>query len=208
MYQPNLRDLKMKKNVLYMLALLAAFGASQASATVLTEDFNAPFPNWESGWLGTNSNLQNVYGVGAGRGNNPDGLWVSDGNNNDNIAHITFNTAFGSTISNFSIDVTSWVQPAVFTAFDKDGNTLISAAITSYGGALSNPGSYQTIVFSSLNGVSGFDITGGQIEGNTGIDNVVVNAGATRQVPEPAALALLGIGLAGLGATRRRKLPA
>lgn len=54
-------------------AALALF-AVPASAATLTEDFEALFPAWEAGWFGMNSNAENCYGAGAGRGNNPDGL--------------------------------------------------------------------------------------------------------------------------------------
>lgn len=190
----------MKKIFLAFLFL----SSSNAMAIVLTEDFEDAFPAWESGWLGTNSNLQNVYGVGQGRGNNPDGLWIADGLNNGSIAEITFNPLFGSTITDFTIDTTTWVSTALFEAFDMLGNTLVSTAITSMYGGYTDPGSYQTISFSTANGLSGFSITGGWIEGNTSIDNVVVTTGV-QNVPEPAILALLGLGLAGIGFSRKRK---
>lgn len=192
----------MHKKLRSLLALLTIMSAGQANAAIFIEDFEAAFPAWESGWLGTNSNLQNFYGIGGGRGNNPDGLWIQDGLNLTNSTEISFNTGFGSAITSFSIDVTSWASGLVFNAYDMGGVSLIGTAITSYAGAYSNPGSYQTIAFSSSNGVSRFEIIGSQIEGNTSIDNVVVSTG---QVPEPASLALLGIGLAGL-AMRRRKI--
>jgi hypothetical protein len=52
--------------------------------------------------------------------------------------------------------------------------------------------------------MSGFSILGGAVEGNTSIDNVVVNVGGSA-VPEPASLGLLALGAAGLAAARRKK---
>lgn len=189
------------KKLLLPLAL-AFLAANSATAAVLTEDFEASFPTWEAGWLGQNSNLQNVYGVGQGRGNNPDGLWIADGLNNGANAQITFNNAFGASITSFSIDVTTWINNAVFTAYDMSNNVLNSTLITSMYGGYSNPGSYQTISFNSVNGVSGFSIVGSHVEGNTSIDNIVVNTGSVH-VPEPAPLALFGLGLLGLALSRK-----
>lgn len=189
----------MKSKLFAALAgLILASG--QAQAATFTEDFEGTFPAWESGWLGTNSNLTNYYGKGQDRGNNPDGLWLSDGDNGDFVANITFAPTFGSQIAGFSIDTTTWVPGALFEAFDMSGNQLVSTAITTLSGALSDPGSYQRISFSSTNGVSGFRITGGVIEGNTAIDNVVVST----SVPEPTSLALLAVGLAAVVGVKRR----
>lgn len=192
----------MLKKLMFILSLVL-YSSTSFGGVIYTEDFEDPFPVWESNWLGTYSNIQNVYGVGADRGNNPDGLWIADGLGNGSAAEITFDLAFGSTITNFSIDVTSWIQTAVFEAFDVSGNIIHSIAITSFAGGYSDPGSYQTISFSSVNGLGGFNITGGSIEGNTSIDNVIATTGAVN-VSEPTSIAVLGLGLLGF-ALRRKK---
>lgn len=57
----------------------------------------------------------------------------------------------------------------------------------------------------ALTGLDSFRISGGALDrGYIAIDNINYSQGATA-VPEPASIALLGVALAGLGATRRKK---
>jgi len=190
---------------LVLLACPFCFGG------VLIEDFEAPFPAWESGWLGVNSNLQNYYVVSgssnpSNRGNNPDGLWMDDGDGiyGTSTSTITFNPAFALTLTSFDIDVAGWA-PALLEIFDASNQNLLSVQIALTQGAWVDPGVYAHYGVTSSNGIGGFRLipTGGtQIEGNTGIDNVTVNQG-TAPVPEPATWVLLGASLAGLGLMRR-----
>ena len=87
------------KSTLFAALAGLILASGQAQAATFTEDFEGTFPAWESGWLGTHSNLTNVYGKGQDRGNNPDGLWLSDGDNGDFVANITFAPTFGSQIA-------------------------------------------------------------------------------------------------------------
>ena len=169
-----------------------------ANAGLLTENFDGAFPEWESNWLGANSNLQNFYGVGQGRGNNPDGLWIEDGlSNGVNIAEITFNSVFGITITDFSIDTKAYGSGTLFEAFDMLGNSIISTTLTSNG-------QYHNISFSTTNGLSIFKYSNAYIEGNTSIDNVTVTTGNV-SVPEPTSLAIFALGIIGLASRRFKK---
>ena len=183
-----------------------------AAAGVLTEDFNADFPAWESGYLGLNSNLVNYY-VTQGfpddhRGNNPDGLWVADSTTeNEGNVVITFTPSFAATLTSLSIDIAEYTN-AQFEIFDAAGQTLRTFPLPAFGDAFDNPGVYSNFSVTSTTGIGGFRFLGEDIEGNTSIDNVVVNqTQAENSVPEPAALGLIGAGLlvlAGIGKARVR----
>lgn len=183
--------------------------SSSAMATVMTEDFEGDFPSWENEWLGTNSNLQNYYGVGAGRGNNPDGLWIDDGDGVQgiDIVEIIFDTSFGATLSTFAIDIATHISGLSIQVFDISGLSIFNSSVARTSGATQEPGIYDSFFVSSSNGISGFSLftTGGQIEGNTGIDNVSVTTGAA-SIPEPVSFALLAFGLVGIGVFREKKI--
>jgi len=193
-------------NILKTLPLVAALlGASilPASAITYTEDFEGAFPAWESGWLGANSNLQNYYGVGLGRGNNPDGLWIQDGLNLSNSTSITFGNAFGLSLSSLSFDVATWVSLNI-EIFDSSGTTLASWNMLPNYGGLTDPGTYQTFTATSTTGIGGFRFIGSGIEGNTSIDNVVASSGG-QAVPDSSSTTLmLSVGIVAIAAFRRR----
>jgi hypothetical protein len=167
------------------------------SAATLVEDFSDPFPQWESDWLGINSNIQNVYGAGSTTG--ADFLWITDGDGITGLGEavqINFNATFGASLTSFSMDIDTNVDTSI-EIYDASGSTLLSSDLVT-------TGSYQNVYVVSSNGISGFSLSSSsQIEGNTAIDNVIVN---TSVVPVPAAVWLFGSGLIGLiGIARRKK---
>lgn len=187
-------------------ALGAAAMSSGANAAVLTEDFEAAFPTWESGWFGVNSTARGCYGAGADRGNNPDGLWIaSDASGICDAQPVTvnFTAPFAESLSSFSLDVASFIS-STLTIFDKNGATLLSTAVTPTFGGTQDPGVYVRYGTTSSNGIGGFSFSGGA-NGNISIDNVQAITGAAPAVPEPATWALMisGFGLAGAAARRR-----
>jgi hypothetical protein len=200
--------------VVAMSFVLALVGG--ANASILTEDFEATFPAWESGYLGTNTNLENYYTFNSSfgnthRGNNPDGLWLDDGDGAyfGDVVQISFSPAFAATLTSLALDVAGFV-PATIEIFDASGATLLSTPLTLTFGAFTDPGIYANYSASSSNGIGGFRfITTSQVEGNTSIDNVTVNQRDDGVVPEPASvfvwsLIALTIGCGSL-ATRRRR---
>ena len=186
--------------------LLGTHAMSQAA--VFAEDFELPFPAWETGAFGSNSNARNYYcdfpeGC-ASRGNNPDGLYVSDSSDSLNI-DIRFNPLFGNSLTVFSLGVAAFSQTTL-SAFDSNGTQIFSEVVRLTAGALTDPGDYATYVIKSINGISSFRFNGDS-KGNTSIDNLVLTTrddDPATQVPEPATAALLGLGMLGCIASRRR----
>jgi hypothetical protein len=183
--------------------------ANLAQATTYTENFNAPFPAWESGWLGVNSNLTDYYCNGArgcsNRGNNPDGIWpsgtIAGSNYTSGPIIVNFTPSFGATITSLSLDVAGYVSTNLL-AYNSSNALIFDQAVTLTYGAETNPGVYSNYTISSNSGISSFGFDSAQAAGNTSIDNVVVTTSA---VPEPEAYAMMLAGLGLMGFMVRRK---
>ena len=201
------------------LAMTALFGPLAVQAVPITEDFEAPFPTWETGWLGTYSTLANYYTDHSSRGNNLDGLWLSDGDGligTDASVDIIFDASFGASLTSLSIDIAGYVASR-FQIYDSLGVVLldVNPIVLTFGGT-SDPGVYSTYSATSTSGIGGFRFlslaTQGSegiqsVEGNTSIDNVTVDQSTSPpiSVPEPGVLGLLTAGLISLGVFRRRR---
>jgi len=164
-----------------VIALLVL--ATNAIAEVLTETFDDPLGGWKTRWLGVNSNMTNYYVCTGGgdenqRGNNPCGLWICDADQDYMTAIVTFDPSFAPTVTHFEIGVQAFTDSHLV-IYDKDGGTLLTATLTvNYN---SPYGCYTTAyAVDSTNGVGGFSILpdgGGQIEGNTAVDNFSATVG-------------------------------
>jgi hypothetical protein len=182
-------------------------GANASVAAIFAEDFEAPFPAWESGWFGVNSDARNWNCGGAlgctNRGNNPDGLWVTGiGGGSFVPIEVNFNASFGADIASLTLDVAGYL-PTTLTAFDMDGLSIFSQAVVLTFGAYTDPGSYSRFTINSSNGISRFAFSG-EAAGNTSIDNLVVNTVAI-PIPEPEIYAMLAAGLGVMGFVARRR---
>ena len=197
----------MKGGFVALAALAAATLAAPAHSAVLTEDFEAPFADWETRWFGTESNAQNYYVVNSGstpdyRGNNPDGLWLADGNNGAIL--ITFNADFAASLTELSFDIATFTNTTL-TIFDTNGVNLFSGVVTPTSGAFTDPGTYVRYGAISANGIGGFSLSG-SAEGNTSIDNLVaVTGNVVPGVPEPATWAMMIGGFGAIGAAARSR---
>lgn len=186
------------KNLL-AVSMVALCGLSSVAAAQLSEDFPDPLGTWRSRWLAQNSNLQNYY-VASGdpnednRGNNPTGLWISDGVSGGGC-DIVFNAGFGATLTSFEFGIESFTGITV-RFYDMSGVEFNSVAAS--GGSF--PLDHDTLISSGIsnNGISRVFFDGGSVEGNTSIDNVRANV-----VPAPGVASVLGLG--GLLAARRRR---
>jgi hypothetical protein len=170
----------MKKMLLITLFALLATGAM---AEDLIESFDDPLGQWRSGWLATNSNMQNYYVANGdpdedNRGNNPCGLWIHDGDLSSAECFISFDAGFGASVSYFEIGIEAFGDFQL-SIYDISGNLVDSVAIPNTGGSGEYGCTCLTYGFVMPNGLGSFSLTGGNVEGNTGIDDVKVTTGTT-----------------------------
>jgi hypothetical protein len=189
-----------------LLGTLTVASASTASAQLL-EDFNAPFPAWETGWFGTNSDATNYYCARpcANRGNNPTGIWLGGigGPTSSTPIQVNFTPSFGSTIGSLSIDIGAFGGNN-FYVLDSFGNTIFNQAVPGTTFGANGPIYNTSFIVTSTTGIGAFGFSGAGSSGNTAVDNIGVDL-VTTAAPEPATLALVASGIALVGATARRR---
>lgn len=120
-----------------------------------------------------------------------------------------FGNAFALSLSSLSLDVAGYLNGTRLEFFDAGGAVLSDVLIAITSGAYSDPGVYANYSVNSVTGIGGFRFYNAGVEGNTSIDNVVVQTGQSA-VPEPATWMLLGtmLPLLGVGAWRRNRVRA
>jgi len=139
------------------------------------ENFSNPLAQWQNRWLFLNSNIENQYVAGGNcdpgyRGNQPDGLWISDDPGCGNIVYqspvrIDFTNGYGDGASSFSLDHFTCVSGVTFNIYDKNGALVVTEPLAE------DCWNFSHFSFPLDNGISAFEYIGSNIEGNTAIDN-------------------------------------
>ena len=158
-----------------------------------------------------------VFGAGPGQGNTSstplssgEGLHAASNYLADGANASSFTVSFSTPVYGAGLYVIDYFNPfgnnpLTIEAFDGANLSLgLYSSVAAnfqknnlyFMGVTSSAGDIAKLVFTDVNNNTG---------DTTGIDNVVFATGAGNNVPEPGALALVGLALAGLALTRRRK---
>lgn len=213
-----------KKTLFAIAALTLAVAANAATTPVLTEGFESGIPaGWTqanalatgSGWFTDSSILAPQAGTSYAASNF---LAPAAANGNFDVWLITpeLNLISGAAISFFTSSDNAGFNDTLQVMFNAGTSTLLSdftSLLTiGAGGTYADTWQQFTATVANYTGAGRFAF---RYTGNVdtsdfiGLDSVsVITTAAVNDVPEPASLALMGLGFAGLIAARRKQLRA
>ena len=161
-------------------ALFTNFGISQV--TTIASDFSDNFN------VRTNSSRALWH--------NSDGLSIVDPGAPDNANEISYTLDFSSLHTKFGVGILDQREPFVYTFFNNAANVGSITIDTNdmFQVYLENDMTFNRVTIIPEDGDSGF-----------AIDNITLEGSSSAPVPEPSTMILLGTGLAGILAWRRKK---